>query len=466
MEEQFDVVVIGSGPGGYVAAIRASQLGFKVACIEKEKALGGTCLNVGCIPSKALLQSSELYWKFKNEGKEHGIETSALRLHFDQMMLRKQKVVEGFNRGIAALFAKNKIARFLGVGTLEDAHTIALQEEGGKRRIQARFIILATGSEPIALPFLPFDEKRIVSSTGALALSQVPRKMVVIGAGIIGVELGSVYARLGAEVVFIEFLDRICPSLDESISRGLQQIFERQGLRFHLSSKVVAADINSTEIVLKASLAGALPSEVHADVVLVAIGRKAYTKDLGLERAGIQTTPKGLVQVDGQFRTNVSHIFAIGDIIDGPMLAHKASEEGIVVAEIMAGQKPMIDYMAIPNVVYTYPEAAAVGLTEAEAKTLGLSTRSGLFPFKANSRARCTGEEEGFVKIITEERSDRIVGIHILGPHASELIAEGALAIEKGLTALDIANTPHAHPTLSEAMKEAALAVHKRAIHL
>lgn len=463
MTETFDVLVIGSGPGGYVAAIRAAQLGLKTACVEKEK-LGGTCLNVGCIPSKALLHSSELYKMLKTQAKNHGIEIGNLSCNFSQMMLRKQKIVTSFNEGIAGLFKKNKVTHFFGKASLQSPTTVLVSNEKSHQEISARNMILATGSEPIALPFLPFDERRILSSTGALNLQQIPKKIVVIGAGIIGVELGSVYCRLGSQVTFIEFLDRICPTLDESLSKELQRQLQVQGMQFHLSSKVTSAQINDQQITLK-FMTGQSTLEANADVVLVCIGRKPYTQGLGLEKTGILANEKGFVKVDGLFRTNVSNVYAIGDIIEGPMLAHKASEEGIAVAEIIAGHHPKIEYAAIPNVVYTHPEVSSVGMTEAEAKNASLQIKIGTFPFKANSRARCTGEEEGFVKIISEIQSKIIIGIHIIGAHASELIAECALAIQKRTTVDEIGSTPHAHPTLSESVKEAALDVDKRAIH-
>jgi dihydrolipoamide dehydrogenase len=465
MSEAFDVVVIGSGPGGYVAAIRAAQLGLKTACVEKQMELGGTCLNVGCIPSKALLQSSEFYWKIQKETKVHGIETGRVEYHFKSMMARKQKIVTSFNVGITGLFKKNKVTCLTGTATLLNSTTINVSSDATNQKISTRHIILATGSEPIALPFLPFDERRILSSTGALALEQVPQKMLVVGAGIIGVELGSVYSRLGTQVTFIEFLDRICPTLDESLSKELHHLLLAQGMQFNLSSKVTAATISDRQITLKVSLSDQSIQEMSADAVLICIGRKPYTQNLGLDKSGIQVNEKGFVIIDGQFRTNLANVFAIGDIVDGPMLAHKASEEGIAVAEIIAGHHPKIQYAAIPNVVYTHPEVASVGMTEAEANTAGFETKVGTFSFKSNSRARCTGEEDGFVKMIADAKTGIILGIHIIGAHASELIAEGALAIQKRLTAEDIACTPHAHPTLSEAIKEAALAVDKRAIH-
>jgi dihydrolipoamide dehydrogenase len=464
MTKNYDVAVIGSGPGGYVAAIRASQLGLKTACIEKTRELGGTCLNVGCIPSKALLQSSEFYWKLNHEAKVHGIEIPKADFNFKQMMSRKQKIVASFNQGIAGLFKKNNITHYAGTASFLNPKTLLISSGAANQEISARYIILATGSEPIALPFLPFDERRILSSTGALALEQVPPKMLVVGAGIIGVELGSVYSRLGSQVTFVEFLDRICPTLDESLSKELQHLLHSQGMQFNLSSKVVSAQISDKQIVLKVQ-SDQSTQEMSADAILVCIGRKPYTQGLGLDKAGVAITERGFVKVDGTFRTSQPHIFAIGDIIDGPMLAHKASEEGIAVAEIISGHHPKIEYAAIPNVVYTHPEVASVGMTEIEAKASGLDTKTGTFFFKANSRARCTGEEAGFIKMIAESRTGIIVGIHIIGAHASELIAEGALAIQKRITIEELAATPHAHPTLSEAMKEAALAVDKRAIH-
>lgn len=464
MTKNYDVIVIGSGPGGYVAAIRAAQLGLKSACVEMQK-LGGTCLNVGCIPSKALLHSSELYQVLQKDTKAHGIEVERVGLDFAQMMSRKQKIVSSFNEGIAALFKKNKVAHFIGKASLQSPTSILVSNQEKKQEISGRHIILATGSEPIALPFLPFDEKRILSSTGALSLSQVPRKMLVVGAGIIGVELGSVYSRLGSQVVFVEFLDRICPTLDESLSKELQRLLQSQGMQFNLTSKVTSAQVNDKQVTLKVSMADQSTQELSCDAVLVCIGRKPYTQGLGLEKVGIKVNEKGFVQIDGQFRTNFSDVFAIGDIVDGPMLAHKASEEGVAVAEIITGHHPKIEYAAIPNVVYTHPEVASVGMTEAEAKNAGLDIKIGIFPFKANSRARCTGEEAGFVKIIADAKTGVLVGMHIIGAHASELIAEGALVIQKRISVEEIAWTPHAHPTLSEAMKEAALDVYKRAIH-
>lgn len=452
----YDVVVIGAGPGGYVAAIRAAQLGLKVACIEKRSSLGGTCLNVGCIPSKTLLHSTEWFWKLEQEGAHQGILAGSLSCDWQKMQKRKEDVVLQLTKGIDGLFRKNKIDRIVGEGKLKDPHTVVV----GNQKIEGKSIILATGSEPIALPFLPFDEKKILSSTGALALSSVPKKLLVVGAGIIGVELGSVYKRLGSEVVFIEFLDRICPGFDGEVSKQLLKILTSQGMTFHLSHKVVSA--KGTTLTVESN---GQTQEMICDAVLVAIGRKPYSEGLGLEAVGIQKTPKGQIPVDSSFRTTQSHIFAIGDLIDGPMLAHKASEEGVVVAELIAGHKPTIDYLAIPNVAYTFPEVASVGLTEEELKTRNIAYKAGKFPFKANSRARCTGEEEGFVKLLSDASTHRLLGAHILGPHASELIGEVTLAMRMKMTVDQIAETCHSHPTLSESIKESALAVFGSPIH-
>ncbi|MBP7075065.1 MAG: dihydrolipoyl dehydrogenase [Rhabdochlamydiaceae bacterium] len=453
---KFDLIVIGSGPGGYVAAIRAAQLGMNVACIDKQKELGGTCLNVGCIPSKALLHSTEFYYKMTHDVKNLGIEAGSISFSLTQMMNRKSKIVSSFNEGIAALFKKNKITFIPGAAKLLSPTSVQV---GGETH-EASNILIATGSEPAALSFLPFDEKRIVSSTGALSLSKVPNRLVIIGAGVIGVELGSVYSRLGSKVTFLEFMDRVCPTFDAQLSKELQKILTAQGMAFHLSTKVTGADLNASEIILHTD-----QGDHPADVVLIAVGRKPYTANLGLSTVGITLSPKGTIPINGRFQTTVPTIYAIGDVVDGPMLAHKASEEGVAAAEIIAGKNPSVHYIAIPSVVYTSPEVASAGLTEEEVQKLGLTPKTGQFPFKINSRAKCTGEEEGFVKIIADAASDKILGVHIIGAHASELIAEGCLALQNGLTATELAHTPHAHPTLSEALKEAALAIHGRPIH-
>ncbi|MCB1085140.1 MAG: dihydrolipoyl dehydrogenase [Chlamydiia bacterium] len=456
MEDEYDLVVIGSGPGGYVAAIRAAQLGLKTACIEKDKTLGGTCLNVGCIPSKCLLESSEKYAFFKNEGKVHGIEGSPT-LNFSQMMKRKSEVITSFNQGIQALFKKNKVTPIQGLATFQDPHTVKV----GNQTIQGKHFIIATGSEPTPLPFLPFDEKTILSSTGALALEEVPKKLIVIGAGIIGVELGSVYSRLGAEVHFVEFLDRICPTLDADLSKGLQAELTKQGLTFQLSSKVAGAEVSPSGVTLQ--IEGKEP--LTAEKVLVSIGRRPYTQGLGLEALKITPDKRGLLSIDDNFRTTHPHIFAIGDLVDGPMLAHKASEEGVAVSELIAGKSPHIEYIAIPNVVYTHPEVGAVGLTEEEAKAKNLPIKTGKFPLMANSRARASGDAVGFVKLIACAKTDTLLGAHILAPHAGELIAEATLALQTRATTTSLAHTCHAHPTLSEALKEAALALTGKPIH-
>ena len=465
MVDNFDVIVIGSGPGGYVAAIKAAQLGFKTACIEKYSVLGGTCLNVGCIPSKSLLHSSEFYYKIIHNAKEHGIEISQTKVDFAKIVQRKEEVVKGFNIGIEGLFKKNKIERFHGKASFISSHEIKVESEKGVHKLTAKYFIIATGSKPVPLSFLPFDEKNVLSSTGILSLKKIPKTLLVIGAGIIGVELGSVYSRLGSEVVFLEFLDRICPTLDQSLSKALQKSLEKQGLKFLLKAKVTQGVLKASHVSIEAEIEGAKKT-FEVEKVLVAIGRKPYTEGLGLEKLGIIVTNRGFVPIDQNFRTMQPHIFAIGDIVEGPMLAHKAEEEGIAVAEIIAGHHPSIEYMTIPSVVYTHPEVASVGLSEEEAKAKGLSIKVAQFPFKANSRARCIGDDEGFVKMIVDEISLQILGVHIIAPQAGELIAEGVLAMTRKMTATDIATTSHAHPTLSEAIKEAALMLSFKAIHL
>lgn len=457
--KKFDLIVIGSGPGGYVAALRAAQKGMRVLCVEKDPTFGGTCLNVGCIPSKALLHSSELYHNVAVHAKENGVELSDLKVNLAQMMGRKEKIVGGLTQGIAFLFKKQKVETLCGEARLVSPNRIRVGEE----EVEADAILLATGSEPIALPFLPFDEKRVLSSTGALSLPKVPKKMILIGAGVIGLELGSVYRRLGAEIEVIELLDRVTPTLDREISKATQQILTKQGLIFHLGTKVIGASLDAKSISLELDRE---PKTVSADVVLIAIGRRPFSKGLGLEELGVQKDPVGRVIVDGSFRTSVPSIYAIGDLIDGPMLAHKASEEGIAAVDGIAGQSAEINYLAIPNVMYTSPEVAGVGMTEEEAKEAGLSLLIGKVPFKAIPRARCTGEEEGFVKLIGERSSDRLIGLHIIGANASEMIHEGVMALKKKATLKEIAEASHAHPTLSEAIKEAALLARGEGLHL
>lgn len=460
--EQYDLVVIGSGPGGYVAAIRAAQLGLKTACIEKEKTLGGTCSNVGCIPSKALLQSSEHYAWMKHQAEQHGIACKDLSLDFAQMMKRKEEVVKGLVSGIPVLFKKNKVTQIQGEAHFIAPNRIELLQQN--TQIEAKSFILATGSEPIALPFAPFDEKVILSSTGALSLPKVPKKMVVVGAGVIGVELASVYNRLGSEVVIVEMLDRICIAMDEAISKAMLQMLKKQGLTFYLGAKVTQIKRNAEGASVEFQV-GEKKQDFNADVVLVAIGRRPYHKGLGLEEIGVKME-KGLVLIDNDFRTSINSIYAIGDLVDGPMLAHKASEEGYAVAEIIAGHKPHVNYLSIPNVIYTHPEVAAVGLTEEEARARGLDIVIGSVAFRGNPRARCAGDTEGMVKVIGASKERYLVGMHIIGPQASELINIGTVAIERKSTLHEIAASPIAHPSLAEALKEACGQALGCAIHV
>jgi len=445
---KYDVIVIGSGPGGYVAANRAAQLGLKTACIEKEKSLGGTCLNVGCIPSKALLQSTEHYAWLQKESKNHGIECADVKVDFTKMMQRKSEVVKGLTDGVAGLFKKYSVDRIDGTAKFTSKNSVDVNGQ----TLEAANFIIATGSEPIALPFLPFDEKTVVSSTGALALPKIPKKMAVIGGGVIGVEIASVYSRLGTEITIIEMLDFICAGMDESLSKSLLQILKKQGLTFHLGTKLAKAEKKNGGFVL--TLEGKEPSSLETEVVLVAIGRRPYTKGLGLEEIGLKLN-KGFIEVNGNFQSSIPHIYAIGDLIEGPMLAHKASEEGVAAAEIIAGKQGQVNYMAIPNVIYTHPEVASIGLTEKEAKEKNLDIIIGNCAFRANPRARCAGDTDGFVKVIGAGLKKHLVGMHIIGPHASELISEGMMAIEKRANLQEIAQSPNAHPTFSEAIKEA-----------
>jgi dihydrolipoamide dehydrogenase len=455
---EYDVAVIGAGPGGYVAAIRLSQLGLKTVCIEKN-ALGGTCLNVGCIPSKTLLHTSELFWKIKAEGAHLGIHGD-LAVDLDRMHERKREVISQLTQGITGLFQKNKVTFVKGSASFTSLNTLLID---GKEEIKAKSFIIATGSEPIALPFLPFDEERVLSSTGALSLKTIPKRLAVIGAGVIGVELGSIFQRLGSKVFFVEFMDRITSSLDKALSTSLEASLKKQGMEFFLSSSLMKASLEN-DVVLSVDSKGKT-EQMHADAVLVAVGRKPYTADLGLEKIGISLSSKGLIPVDRNFRTLHPHILAIGDVIDGPMLAHKASEEGVLAAEILGSKTPSLQYLTIPNVIYTYPEVASVGLSEEEASAMGLSFHSSSYPFKANARAKCAAEEEGFIKILADKKTDKILGVHVIGPHASELIGEGSLALAFGKTAREFGSICRAHPTLSEAFKEAALSIHNEAIH-
>lgn len=450
-KKTYDIAVIGAGPGGYVAAVHAAKLGLKTVCVDKREAPGGTCLHVGCIPSKALLYSTELYSHLEHKGSQFGIECKSLGIDFARMMAHKTEVVTGLVQGVTGLLKNNKVDYIQGEARFLTPYTIQV----GSDEIEAKYFILATGSESISLPMLPIDEKTVLTSTGALSLESTPKTLAVVGAGVIGVELASVYNRLGSKVTVIEMLDRVCPMMDKTVSVGLGKSLKAQGLDFRLSTQVTGAKKKKGGISLQLMENGK-ESSIDIEKVLVAVGRRPYSKGLGLEKIGIEVTSKGFVAVDGCFRTSVRHIFAIGDLIEGVMLAHRASEEGVAVAEFIAGKRPHLNYMAIPNVVYTSPEAASVGMTEQEALDAGLKIKVGISYFKANPRAHCSGETDGFVKVIGEAGGDRLVGMHIVGIHASELIAEGMLAIEKRATLKDLAAAPNAHPSLSETIKEAA----------
>jgi dihydrolipoamide dehydrogenase len=469
MADTYDVIIIGSGPGGYVAAIRAAQLGMKTACIDKRPVPGGTCLNIGCIPSKALLQSSEHYEEAQHSLAVHGVKIGKVELDLKTMLSRKDEVVNANTKGVEFLFRKNKVAFVKGAAKFTAKDTLAVTGEDGKvQELKAtKAIIIATGSDSVSLPGIEIDEKTIVSSTGALALPSVPKHLVVVGGGYIGLELGSVWKRLGAQVTVVEFLDRITPTMDSEVGKALQTSLTKQGFAFRLGTKVTGAkkDKNGITLSLDAA-AGGKPEELACDVVLVSVGRRPFTDSLGLDAIGVALDNRGGIQVDPHFATNVPGVYAIGDVIAGPMLAHKASEEGVVLVETLAGQKPHLDYDAIPAVIYTHPEVGSVGKTEEELKAAGVAYRVGKFPFTANARARANADTEGFVKIIADQKTDRVLGVHIINADAGTMIAEAALAMEFGATAEDIARTVHAHPTLNEAVKEAALAVGPGAIHI
>jgi dihydrolipoamide dehydrogenase len=461
--ETYDLVVIGAGPGGYVCAIRAAQLGMKVACVEKRATLGGTCLNVGCIPSKALLQASEKFHEAGHGLAAFGVKVGKVELDLPAMMAHKDKVVDANVKGVEFLFKKNKVEWVKGAARIAGAGQVVV----GDRTLSARAIVIATGSEVAPLRGIDIDETRIVSSTGALTLGVVPKAMAVIGGGVIGLEMASVWQRLGAKVTVIEFLDRILPGMDGEVSKQSQRILARQGIEFRLSTKVTGAKPTKSGVTLALQpAAGGDASELAVDIVLVAVGRRPHVEGLGLAEAGVALDDKGRIATDAHFETSVKGIYAIGDAIAGPMLAHKAEDEGVAVAEILAGQKPHVNYDAIPGVVYTWPEIAAVGATEEQLKTSGVAYRVGKFPFTANGRARAMNMTDGFVKILADTATDRVLGVHIVGPNAGDLIAELALAMEFGASAEDIARTCHAHPTLNETVKEAALAVDGRPIHI
>jgi len=464
----YDLIVIGSGPGGYVCAIRAAQLGMKTAVVEKRATFGGTCLNIGCIPSKAMLNASELYEEAGHKFGDMGIKVGEPSVDLAAMLKYKEKGVEGNVKGVEYLFKKNKIETFRGTGRIAAPGQVEVKAEDGKTQtLETKNIVIATGSDVARLNGIDIDEKRIVSSTGALELGKVPQKLLVVGAGIIGLELGSVWRRLGAQVTIVEFLDHILPGIDSEVARQFHRLQQKQGLAFKLSSKVTAIDASGKVLEVKVEpAAGSGAAEmIEADIVLVAIGRVPYTEGLGLEAVGVNRDNRGRVVVDAHLRTNVGGIYAIGDAIAGPMLAHKAEDEGVAAAEVIAGQAGHVNYEVIPNVVYTHPEIASVGKTEEELKAAGVVYQVGKFPFSANARARANLATDGFVKILADAKTDRVLGVHILGPDAETMIAEAAIAMEFGASAEDIARTCHAHPTLSEAVKEAALAVAKRAIN-
>ncbi len=463
----YDLIVIGTGPGGYVCAIRAAQLGLKVAVVEKRATHGGTCLNIGCIPSKALLHASEMFDEANHAFAGMGIKVSP-KLDLAKMQAFKREGVKGNVDGVAYLLKKNKIDAHIGTAKLIRAGQVAVADGAGKTEtLETKHIVVATGSDIIRLPGIDIDEKRIVSSEGALELSAVPKTLLVIGAGVIGLELGSVWRRLGSEVVVVEYLDRILPGMDFDVARSFQRILEKQGFVFHLGNKVVGVDASGNRLKAKVEPAqGGDTQTIEAEVVLVAVGRTPYTDGLGLAEAGVALDDKKRILVDGHFQTSVSGVFAIGDVIAGPMLAHKAEDEGVAVAEILAGQAGHVNYDAIPNVIYTAPEVASIGKTEDELKAADVAYKVGKFPFTANGRAKVNKTTDGFVKVLADATTDRILGVHIIGPHAGEIIAEAAVLMEFSGSAEDLARTCHAHPTLTEAVKEAALSVAKRAIHM
>ena len=464
MSEKFDVTVIGGGPGGYVCAIRLSQLGLKTACIEFRGSLGGTCLNVGCIPSKNLLNFSENFHKAKNF-KNIGIEVGEVKLNLSKMMKNKDKAVADLTKGIEFLFKKNKVTYFKGKGSFKSSNEISILADNKETVIQTDKTIISTGSEPVSIPGIDFDEEKILSSTGALSISKLPKKMIIVGGGYIGLEMGSVWSRLGTQVEVVEYLDHITPGMDKEISKKFEKILKKQGIKFHLNTKVEKINKNKNGVSINTLDKSNKKNTIEADVVLISVGRRPFTKYLNLEKIGVQTDKKGMVKVNKSFETNIKNIYAIGDVIDGPMLAHKAEEEGIAVAEIIAGQSGHVNYDVIPGVIYTTPEVAYVGKTEEQLKVNKTNYKVGKFPFLANSRAKAINEPEGFVKILADTKTDKVLGVHIIGPHAGEMIAEMSVAMEFGASSEDIARTCHAHPTFSEAIKEAALSVDKRQIH-
>jgi len=470
MADSFDVVVIGSGPGGYVCAIRAAQLGLKVACVEKNDTLGGTCLNVGCIPSKAMLHASEAYDEVASgHFAKIGVKTSGLKLDLKAVLAHKDEAISSNTKGIEFLFKKNKVTHLQGIGKITGPGKVEVKKTPRSKAqiVDAKNIVIATGSAVAQLPGIKIDEESIVSSTGALCLKKVPKHLLIVGAGVIGLELGSVWRRLGSEVTVVEFLDRIIPGMDGEVAKVFQRSLKKQGFKFKLSTKVTGIEKKARS--LKATVEpakGGKAETITCDAALIAIGRVPYTAGLGLAEAGVTVDDRGRVTIDGNFQTNVAGIYAIGDAVEGPMLAHKAEDEGVAVAEIMAGQAGGVNHDVIPGVIYTWPEVASVGKTEEELKDAGVAFKSGKFPFSANGRARIAGMTDGFVKVLADKTTDRVLGVHMLGPNVSEMIAEAALAMEFGASAEDIARTCHAHPTLTEAMKEAALAAGDGPIHM
>ncbi len=467
--EKFDVTIIGAGPGGYVAAIRCAQLGMKTALIEKYASLGGTCLNVGCIPSKALLDSSEHFYNAVNHFEEHGIDVKEPKVNIKQMIERKRGVVKMTVEGINFLMKKNKITVYTGVGSFENKTTINIAKADGKtEQIESAKTIIATGSKPSTLPGIEIDKKRIITSTEALELQEVPKHMVIIGGGVIGLELGSVYARLGSKITVVEFMDRIIPGMDGSLSKELQRVLKKNlKFEFLFKTKVTGVKVSAKEVTVSALNAKDEKVELKGDYCLMSVGRKPYTERLGLEKVGIKVDNRGRIETDDHLRTNVENIYAIGEVVKGAMLAHKAEEEGVFVAEQMAGQKPHINYLLIPGVVYTWPEVAAVGYTEEQLKEMGKKYKVGNFPFKASGRARASMDTDGFVKVLADEATDEILGVHMIGPRTADMIAEAVVAMEYKASAEDISRMSHAHPTFTESMKEACLdATGKRALHI
>ena len=467
MEDNFDLVVIGGGPGGYVCAIRAAQLGLKTACVESRGALGGTCLNVGCIPSKSLLNLSENYHKAKKDFNQQGIEIAGIKLNIEKMMSNKNKSIQVLTKGVEFLFKKNKVTYIKGKGVVFSKNDVVVYGSNNSRsNIKAKNIVIATGSEVASLPGIEIDEENIVSSTGALSFDKVPKKLAVIGGGYIGLEMGSVWSRLGSDVTVIEYLDFITPGMDREISNEFQKILTKQGIKFKMGSKVNTVNSKGDFVTISyTDIKNSKEEKIEVDKVLVAVGRKPYTEGLNLSKIGVKLDNKGRIEINNKLQTSIENIYAIGDVIKGPMLAHKAEDEGIAVAEILAGQSGHVNYDVIPGVVYTSPEVATVGKTEEQLKSENQSYKVGKFPFLANSRAKVNNETDGFVKILADSKTDKVLGVHIIGPHCGDMIAEMALAMEFGASAEDIARTCHAHPTHTEAIKEAALAVDKRPIH-